>query len=155
MSWQPPTTNAAQVIGYQVTSGDTTIGADAAGRKVVFKGLQNGKTYTFAVVAYGTGGYVTPAATVTANGTRSRSALPSPAAAGSPGALRMGPTGVDGQVVKVLAKQGTKWVKVGKATTGNGGKYSLRLKGTTKRKYRVVFLGGANLMGSQSPQRHL
>ena len=55
----------------------------------------------------------------------------------------------------MLAKQGTKWVKVGKATTGSGGKYSVRLTGTTKRKYRVVFLGGANLMGSQSPQRHL
>ena len=50
-------------------------------------------------------------------------------------------------MLKVLAKQGSKWVKVGKATTGTGGKYSLRLKGTTKRKYRVVFLGGANLMG--------
>ena len=66
-----------------------------------------------------------------------------------------GQRGVDGQVVKVLAKQGSKWVKVGKATTGIDGKYSLRVKGTTKRKYQVLFFGGANLMGSRSPQRHL
>jgi len=156
VSWQPPTTNAAQVIGYQVTSGDTTIGADAGGRKAVFKGLQNGKTYTFAVVAFGVGGYVTPAATVTANGTAvTLRAAKSRGKTRLTGALKMGPTGVDGQVVKVLAKQGSRWVKVGKTTTVAGGKYSLRLKGTTQRKYRVVFLGGANLMGSRSPQRHL
>ena len=156
VSWQPPTTNPAQVIGYQVTTGDITVGTDATGRKAVFKGLQNGKTYTFSVVAFAVGGYVTPAATVTANGTAVT--LRAAKASGKTrltGALKMGPTGVDGQVVKVVAKRGNTWVKVGKATTGAGGKYSLRLKGTTKRKYRVVFVGGANLMGSRSPQRHL
>ena len=123
VSWQPPTTNAAQVIGYQVHAPrDTTIRADAAGAQGRLQGApERARRTPSRWSRYGTGGFVTPggapspptgtATTLTA--AKSRRAGP-----GSRERSRTGPTGLEGQVLKVLAKQGGKWVKVGKVTTG-------------------------------------
>ena len=63
--------------------------------------------------------------------------------------------GLTGKKLKVLAQKGGKWVGVGKTKTGKGGKFKVLFPSTNKRKYRVVFLGAGDLMGSLSPKRHL
>ena len=69
-----------QVTGYQVTTGDTTIGDRAAARKAVFKGLQNGQDVHLHGGRLGVGGYVTPGGDRDGQrAPRSRSRSPRPA----------------------------------------------------------------------------
>jgi hypothetical protein len=156
VSWQPPATNPGSVTGYQVSMGDVNKAVTAAARSVTLSALQAGQNYTFRVIAIGSGNFISPAASASVRGTVTKLKV---AKAGGKtklsGALKAGSKGVSGKIVKVYAQKGKKWIKVGKTRTGKGGAYVLKLKGTTKRKYRVTFLGSGDLMGSRSPKRRL
>ena len=156
VSWQQPATNPGSVTGYQVSIGDVTKTVTAAERNVTLSALQAGQDYTFKVIAIGSANFLSPAATATVRGTATTLKV---AKAGAKtkltGVLKAGAKGVSGKALKVYAQKGKKWIKVANAKTGKGGKYVLKLKGTTKRKYRVTFLGSGDLMGSQSPKRRL
>ena len=156
VTWQPPVTNPGAVTGYRVGTTGKTVTVPAGTHTTVFKGLKQGKTYAFTVFALGANGFVAPPSATTAEGTRTT--LKVEGAAGSTGLrgkLTAAGKGLKGKVLKVLTKKKGKWVKIDKVTTGKKGTYQLLLPGTSSRRYRVLFAGGAGLMGSESPQRHL
>lgn len=156
VSWKAPTTNPSSVTGYRVTTSGKTVTVPATALKTTVKGLKQGKTYAFSVVALGSGGFVSPATSATVKGTKVK--LKVEGAAGSTGLsgkLTAGGKGLKGEKLKIQTKKKGHWLTLKTVKTGKGGKYSALLSGTKSRPYRVVFAGGQGLMGSQSPQRHL
>ncbi len=156
VKWSAPTTNPTAVTGYRVSTTGKSVTVGASARKAVIKGLKQGKSYAFKVEALGVAGFVAPADTAKAKGTevtlnvdkaRGKTLLT--------GKLLKGSKGLKNKVLKVLTKKKGKWVKLVKVTTGKDGKYSLKLPGTSDRKYVVQFGGAIGLMGCRSPSKHL
>ena len=156
VTWQPPVTNPGAVTGYRVgTTGKTVTVAGRHPHDSV-QGPQAGQDLRVHGRRARRRRVRGAAAATTAKGTRTT--LKVEGAAGSTGLrgkLTAAGKGLKGKVLKVLTKKKGKWVKIDKVTTGKKGTYQLLLPGTSSRRYRVLFAGGAGLMGSESPQRHL
>ena len=155
VTWQPPVTSPAAVASYRVATGDTATTVPATERRAVLKALANGKTHVFTVTPATNGGFA-PATSVTAKGTKVT--LKVDKAAGKTvlrGKLAAGSAGLKGMVLKVLLEKKGRWVQVGKVKTTKGGKYTLRVSGTSRRSFRVRFTGALGLMGTESAKRRL
>ena len=143
------------ISGYRVATGDTATTVPGSATKAVLKALAPGKSYTFTVTAIA-GGLLGPAASVTAKATKAT--LKVGKARGKTvlrGKLAAGSKGLKGQILNELVEKKGKWVKVGKTKTGKKGAYTVKLAGSTRRTFRMRFMGGLGLMGCESPKRRL
>ena len=156
VSWQPPTTSPGLVTGYRVATGDTGKTVAGSERQATLGALTPGKSYVFTVTPVLTGAVFGPSTSVTAKATKAT--LRVDKASGKTvlsGKLSAGKTGLKAKILKVLVEKKAKWVKLGKVKTGKGGKFTLRLSGTSPRTFRVRFAGALGLMGVESPKRRL
>ena len=130
VTWAAPASNPITVTGYRVSTAGKTLTVAPSAHKAVVKGLEQGKNYVFSVVALGSGGFLAPAADVTARGTTTT--LKVEGAAGSTGLrgkLTAAGKGLKGKVLKVLTKKNGTWVKIDKVTTGKKGAYQAAAPG--------------------------